>query len=232
MYFLAYADNSAIAYFQKQGFMEDVSLPESKWIGFIKDYEGATLMQCTMLPSIRYLQAGRMFLKQKEIAQAKIRSLTKSHIIHQPPPQCADIIAPIDPHSIPAITATGWSPAMDAPAGGPRRGRHFNMCKVFLDRIGDQKHAWPFLKPVDKREVPDYYKIITSSMDLTSMEEKLEHNFYTTSKLFIDDLRLIFSNCQRYNNKTTIHVKCAVELEKYMWSLVRENREWGDVLQD
>jgi histone acetyltransferase len=37
MHFLAYADNSAIPYFQKQGFTKDVSLPKSEWMGFIKD---------------------------------------------------------------------------------------------------------------------------------------------------------------------------------------------------
>jgi histone acetyltransferase len=126
-----------------------------------------------MLPSISYLQASRMLLKQKEIAQAKIRSLTKSHIKHQPPPQWANAITPIDLHFISAITATGWSPAMDASAGEPRRGRHFNMCKVFLDRIANHEQAWPFLKPVGKREVPDYYKTITSPMDLSSTEVKL-----------------------------------------------------------
>jgi histone acetyltransferase len=107
MHFLAYADNSAIPYFQKQGFTKDVLLPKSEWMGLIKDYEGATLMQCTILPSISYLQASRMILKQKEIVQAKIRSLTKSHIKHHPHPQWAKAITPIDPHSIPAITATG-----------------------------------------------------------------------------------------------------------------------------
>jgi histone acetyltransferase len=63
IHFLAYANISAIVYFQKQELAKDVSLPKSAWMGFIEDYEGATLMQCTMLPSIRYLQARRMLLK-------------------------------------------------------------------------------------------------------------------------------------------------------------------------
>lgn len=51
-------------------------------MGYIKDYEGGTLMQCSMLPRVRYLEAGRILLKQKETVQAKIRILSKSHIIH------------------------------------------------------------------------------------------------------------------------------------------------------
>lgn len=44
MHFLTYADNYAIGYFKKQGFSKDVVLDKSVWMGYIKDYEGATVM--------------------------------------------------------------------------------------------------------------------------------------------------------------------------------------------
>ncbi|KAF1834276.1 Bromodomain-containing protein [Decorospora gaudefroyi] len=233
MHFLTYADNFATGYFQKQGFTKEVTLPKSEWMGFIKDYEGGTLMQCTMLPQIRYLEVGRMLLKQKETVQAKIRSLSKSHVVHQPPRQWANgITTPINALSIAPIKATGWSLEMDALAREPRRGRHFNICRLFLYQIQNHKQAWPFLKPVDKDEVPDYYKTITSPMDLSTMEERLENGFYTTHNRFIDDLKLIFSNCLLYNDPTTVYVKCAAKLEKYMWTLVRDIPEWFDLLEE
>ncbi|RMZ71717.1 histone acetyltransferase GCN5 [Pyrenophora seminiperda CCB06] len=235
MHFLTYADNFATGYFQKQGFTKEVTLPKSEWMGFIKDYEGGTLMQCTMLPKIRYLEVGRMLLKQKETVQAKIRSLSKSHLVHPPPQQWTNnggVIAPFDATLIPAIKATGWSAEMDALAREPRRGRHFNLCRLFLYQIQNHKQAWPFLKPVDKDEVPDYYKTITSPMDLSAMEERLENGFYTTPSLFIEDLKLIFSNCTLYNDPTTIYAKCAAKLEKYMWGLVREIPEWFELLEE
>ncbi|KAH7393807.1 histone acetyltransferase GCN5 [Phaeosphaeria sp. MPI-PUGE-AT-0046c] len=233
MHFLTYADNFATGYFQKQGFSKEITLPKSDWMGYIKDYEGGTMMQCSMLPRIRYLEVGRMLLKQKDTVHAKIRTLSKSHVIHQPAQQWANgIITPIDPRSIPAIRSTGWSPEMDALAREPRRGRHFNVCRVFLYQIQNHQKAWPFMKPVDKDEVPDYYKTITSPMDLSAMEERLENGSYTTPKLLIDDLKLIFNNCRLYNDPSTIYFKCAAKVEKYMWSLVRENTEWYELLED
>jgi histone acetyltransferase len=233
MHFLTYADNFATGYFQKQGFTKEITLPKSDWMGYIKDYEGGTLMQCTILPRIRYLEVGRMLLKQKETVHAKIRALSKSHIIHQPPQQWADgVITPVDSRSISAIQATGWSLEMDALLREPRRGRHFNVCRVFLYQIQNHKQAWPFLKPVDRDEVPDYYNTVSSPMDLSTMEERLENGFYATPKLLINDLKLVFSNCRLYNDPSTIYVKCAAKLEKYMWSLVRENTEWYDLLED
>jgi len=43
-YFLTYADNYAVGYFKKQGFTLDVTLDKSAWGGYIKDYDGGTLM--------------------------------------------------------------------------------------------------------------------------------------------------------------------------------------------
>ncbi|KAF5672108.1 histone acetyltransferase GCN5 [Fusarium circinatum] len=233
MHFLTYADNYATGYFQKQGFTKDISLEKSIWMGYIKDYEGGTLMQCSMVPRIHYLEVGRMLLKQKETVLAKIRPLSKSHIIHQPPQQWADgIITPIDPLTIPHIRATGWSPAMDELSRQPRHGPHFNEMRRFLYQVQNHKQAWPFLHPVNKDDVPDYYNVVITPMDLSTMLERLEHDYYTAPKDLVKDLKLIFSNCRKYNDATTVYSKCAVKLEKYMWGLVKEIPEWYNLLED
>ena len=233
MHFLTYADNYATGYFQKQGFSKDITLEKSIWMGYIKDYEGGTLMQCSMLPRTRYLEVGRMLLKQRETVQAKIRFLSRSHIVHQPPLQWANgNITPTDPLSIPAIRATGWSPGMDELAREPRHGPHFNELRRFLYQMQNHKQAWPFLHPVNKDEVPDYYNVITSPLDFSTIEDRLEHDYYTAPKDLVGDVKLIFSNCRQYNDATTVYSKCAVKLEKYIWTLVKEIPEWFDLLEE
>jgi len=105
MHFLTYADNYAIGYFKKQGFTKEITLDKQKWMGYIKDYEGGTIMQCSMIPRIRYLEASRMLAKQKEAVNAMIRANSKSHVEH-PPPKAFIRNGPckIDPSSIPAIS--------------------------------------------------------------------------------------------------------------------------------
>ncbi|KAI0011400.1 histone acetyltransferase GCN5 [Xylariaceae sp. FL0662B] len=234
MHFLTYADNYATGYFQKQGFTKEITLDKPVWMGCIKDYEGGTIMQCSMLPRVRYLEVGRMLLKQKETVLAKIRAVSKSHIVHQPPTQWANngVITPIDPLSIPAIRATSWSPEMDKLARESCHGPRFNQLRRFLYQIQNHKQAWPFLIPVNRDEVPDYYNVITSPMDLSTVEERLLQDQYHGPKDLIDDLKLIFSNCRKYNDETTVYRKCAVRLEKYMWSLVKEIPEWSDLLEE
>jgi histone acetyltransferase len=65
--FLTYADEFATGYFRKQGFSTTIELPKSVYYGYIKDYEGATLMGCTLNPRIRYCDFSHVLKKQKEV---------------------------------------------------------------------------------------------------------------------------------------------------------------------
>lgn len=227
MHFLTYADNYAIGYFKKQGFTKEITLERSMWMGYIKDYEGGTIMQCTMLPKIRYLEIGRMLLKQKEAVHAKIRAFSRSHIIHSPPKEWKNGPCQIDPLSIPAIKESGWSPDMDELARQPRHGPNYNQLLHLLNDMQNHSAAWPFTQPVNRDEVPDYYEVIKEPMDLSTMEEKHEKDMYPTPQDFIKDAMLIFDNCRRYNNETTPYAKSANKLEKFMWQQIRNIPEWS-----
>jgi histone acetyltransferase len=227
MHFLTYADNYAIGYFKKQGFTKDITLEKPVWMGYIKDYEGGTIMQCSMLPRVRYLEMGRMLLKQKEAVHAKIRAFSKSHQVHQPPKEWKNGICKIDPMSIPAIRASGWSRDMDELARQPRHGPNYNQLLHLLNDMQNHASSWPFLIPVNKDDVADYYEVIKEPMDLSTMEVKLEADNYATPEDFIRDAKLIFDNCRKYNNDTTPYAKCANKLEKYMWQQIKTIPEWS-----
>jgi hypothetical protein len=49
---LTYADEFAIGYFKKQGFSMNIALAKKQYFGYIKDYEGATLMGCQLHPKL------------------------------------------------------------------------------------------------------------------------------------------------------------------------------------
>lgn len=228
MHFLTYADNYAIGYFKKQGFTKEITLDKSVWMGYIKDYEGGTIMQCSMLPRIRYLEMGRMLLKQKECVHAKIRAFSKSHVVHQPPKQWkSGTVGPIDPLTIEAIRESGWSPDMDELARQPRHGPNYNQLLHLLNDMQNHASAWPFLVPVNRDEVADYYDVIKEPMDLSTMENKLEADQYNTPEDFIKDAKLVYDNCRKYNTENTPYTKCANKLEKFMWQQIKAIPEWS-----
>ncbi|KAF2100893.1 histone acetyltransferase GCN5 [Rhizodiscina lignyota] len=232
MHFLTYADNYAIGYFKKQGFTKEITLDKPRWMGYIKDYEGGTIMQCSMIPKIRYLEAPRMLMKQKALIHAKIERVSKSHVVHQPPDAWKNGVKPIDPLSIPAIKASGWSPDMDELARAPRHGPNYNQLLRLLNELQNNTNAWPFQLPVNKDDVLDYYDVIKEPMDLSTMEDLLEKDKYTTPELFIRDATLIFTNCRKYNTENTPYAKAANRLEKFMWTKVKEIPEWSHIEPD
>ena len=65
--FLTYADEYATGYFKKQGFSTQISLPKSAYQGYIKEYEGATLMGCKLNSRIQYVEFSLILKKQKEV---------------------------------------------------------------------------------------------------------------------------------------------------------------------
>ena len=70
---LTYADNFAVGFFKKQGFEETSENPSQAWFGFIKPYEGGTLMESKIDPEITYSNFRDVLRKQKEDIFKKIR---------------------------------------------------------------------------------------------------------------------------------------------------------------
>jgi histone acetyltransferase len=106
MHFLTYADNYAVGYFKKQGFTKDITLDRSIWAGYIKDYQGATILQCTMIPKVDYLEKAELIAQQREAILIKIRQMSKSHIVYPGLPQFqegtgTDVV--VDPQDVPGL---------------------------------------------------------------------------------------------------------------------------------
>ncbi|NXT26940.1 BRD2 protein, partial [Syrrhaptes paradoxus] len=61
--------------------------------------------------------------------------------------------------------------------------------------------AWPFYKPVDASALGlhDYHEIIKHPMDLSTIKRKMENRDYHDAQEFAADVRLMFSNCYKYN---------------------------------
>ena len=114
-YFLTYADNYAVGYFRKQGFSKEITLDRAVWAGYIKDYEGGTIMQCQMLPKVDYLAWRDTTAQQREAVLNKIREKSRSHVVHPGLPQFQDGMPPgvvVDPKDVPGLRESGWTPSM------------------------------------------------------------------------------------------------------------------------
>ncbi|EDV26752.1 uncharacterized protein TRIADDRAFT_22087 [Trichoplax adhaerens] len=215
--FLTYADEYAIGYFQKQGFSKDIKLGKSVYTGFIKDYEGATLMWCPLNPKIVYTELSLVLKMQKEVIKELIESKRQEFRKVYPGLTCfKEGVSHIPVENIPGISMYNviHEQADDT--------KLEIILKNSLNQIKNHPSAWPFLEPVDKRDAPDYYDFIKYPIDLKTIGERIANGYYISKKLFVADLNRMIANCKTYNRPETEYYRCAVTLEKYFSSKLKD----------
>jgi len=80
------------------------------------------------------------------------------------------------------------------------------------------KTALPFLKPVDcnKLKIPDYYRVITNPMDMQTIKRRLQFLWYNSADECLEDFKLMFSNCYKFNSCDNYVYNCGKKLEEYL----------------
>ncbi|KAL7748075.1 histone acetyltransferase [Sorochytrium milnesiophthora] len=226
-HFLTYADNYAVGYFRKQGFTTEISLPRSIWQGYIKDYEGGTLMQCTLVPKVSYLNLYPMLQQQKIAIYQRIYQRSRSNLIYPGLKQLKQG-GRLNPMDIPGIRESGWTPELSAEHAKTTKPPRYMLFMQVVEELRNHESAWPFLEPVDRAQVKDYYDVIAHPMDLKTLETNVEGDKYHELDAFRKDVQLIFDNCREYNLQQSSYYKCANKLEKFFherWrTLVLERR--------
>ncbi|XP_055694539.1 histone acetyltransferase KAT2A [Lutzomyia longipalpis] len=232
-HFLTYADEFAIGYFKKQGFSKDIKVARPIYAGYIKEYEGATLMHCELHPSIVYTQFSSVIRRQKDIVKELIAQRQQEVQKIHPGLTCfKEGVRSIPVESIPGLREVGWRPI----ARAQRQARPLEesadpdklaqTLATVLVAVRQHSAAWPFQKPVSQADVPDYYDHIKYPMDLKTMGERLKRGYYVTRRLFMADMARIFTNCRFYNLPETEYYRCANTLERYFQTKMKEIGLW------
>jgi hypothetical protein len=76
------------------------------------------------------------------------------------------------------------------------------------------KNSNIFNQPVDPiaQNIPNYFDVITSPMDLGTIRSRLNSSFYQTLTSCFEDIRLVFNNAIYYNGKESYIGKLATDL--------------------
>lgn len=185
-YFLTYADNYAIGYFKKQGFSRQVTMKRERWVGFIKDYDGGTLMECSISEHIDYTNLPKMIEAQRQAILERMRTMSSSHVMQTPITERHTF--PLDEHGdvigsrgpiqtaadIPGLAETGVQlPRYEYTLAG-EKSTLSAIIERALQALVSHADSWPFLAPVDVTEAPDYYEVIKRPIDLAMAQRRLE----------------------------------------------------------
>ncbi|OIR58663.1 MAG: histone acetyltransferase GCN5 [Amphiamblys sp. WSBS2006] len=208
-YILTYADNHAIGYFKKQGFTQKITFRKDLWVGYIKDYDGGTLMQSRIYSCIDYTQIRAVLKAQRSELKENFERRKKRLVVHKGLQH-----RPKTPADIPGLKEAGWAPPTAQTPKTAHQKEQERMRRIF-SAVKQHPSSWPFHHPVPKKNVPDYYEIIKSPMDMEKIEKKLNEKQYALPSFFAD-MHLMLSNCREYNPKRSPHYKCADSVADFL----------------
>ncbi|XP_054007688.1 bromodomain-containing protein 2 isoform X7 [Hylaeus anthracinus] len=123
--------------------------------------------------------------------------------IKKPTRQAEDGLVPFQAN-MPLIGAMAQQPQHTTGKSKEKLSEALKSCNEILKELFSKKHsgyAWPFYKPVDAEllGLHDYHDIIKKPMDLGTVKTKMDNREYKTAQEFASDVRLIFTNCYKYN---------------------------------
>jgi len=225
-YLLTYADNYAIGYFKKQGFSKSIKMPGDRWKGYIKEYDGGTFMECYIHPKVDYNNISDMIKKQKEHVMSVIKGLCINNLKFNALEGLFDKVQSTKDregvpdlelvNQFPGLRAGGWTAEEYLDLRKSKERSFLLQCQNIIDMMRKHKSAWPFLEPVNKDDVPDYYEVIKDPIDLRTIEKRLQAGHYVDKEVFVRDALRLFTNARIYNLPETIYVKAANELEEFV----------------
>lgn len=245
-YFLTFADNYAIGYFQKQGFTKTIGLSKERWLGWIKEYDGGTLMECYIHPGVNFLRVPEMVAFQRNFLYERIIRESKSHIVYKGldfGEDSADTKEGGNANNMllsileaPGVLEAGWN--SQNLKGMSDRDRNVNVTKMnttlrsIVDKIRSHETSWPFLDPVDETQYPDYYHVIQNPIDLRMISDRLnlqtregarrgEGNcYYRTKDMLRADLLRMVENCKKFNSDiSSEYHQAALKFETFLLNL-------------
>lgn len=113
-------------------------------------------------------------------------------------------MSPLGVAGVPGLVAGGAVGSVAGAKSKEKLSDALKSCNEILKELFSKKHsgyAWPFYKPVDAEllALHDYHDIIKKPMDLGTVKRKMDNREYKSAPEFAADVRLIFTNCYKYN---------------------------------
>ncbi|KAI5939230.1 Bromodomain adjacent to zinc finger domain protein 2B [Manis javanica] len=103
--------------------------------------------------------------------------------------------------------------------------KNLTLCSMILTEMETHEDAWPFLLPVYLKFVPGYKKVTKKPMNFSTIREKLIIGQYPNLEAFAVDVRLVFDNCEAFNQDDSDTGRAGHSMRKYF------EKKWTDTLK-
>uniref|UniRef100_A0A4W5JV59 Tyrosine-protein kinase BAZ1B n=1 Tax=Hucho hucho TaxID=62062 RepID=A0A4W5JV59_9TELE len=107
-------------------------------------------------------------------------------------------------------------------AGVRRQALELERSEEILQKLIKFRYSWPFREPVSVEEAEDYFDIISSPMDFQTMQAKFSEGQYRHAQDFLEDVKLVFSNAEEYNQMGSSVLSCMAKTEQSFTQLLHK----------
>ncbi|KAL0270693.1 UNVERIFIED_CONTAM: hypothetical protein PYX00_008011 [Menopon gallinae] len=128
----------------------------------------------------------------------------------------------------------------------PLRKRFLAICRALTEYSYEdgRQPILMFMEKPSKKLYPEYYKncsgsqkngtsdpdeVISEPIDLLQIQANIKSEKYTTEEQFVNDIRLMFSNCRKFNEENSVIYKDANSLEKILNEKLKELGPIGEL---
>ncbi|XP_056466877.1 tyrosine-protein kinase BAZ1B isoform X1 [Gadus chalcogrammus] len=167
-----------------------------------------------------YKAIGHSLRPRKKIKQSsKVAKTSKSKSKKQSPPSgrgTKSKSGPNFPADIDELVR------LNSKSGVRRQTQELERCEEILQKLIKFRHSWPFREPVSLEEAEDYLEVISTPMDFQTMLGKFSQGSYRHAQDFLEDLKLVFSNAEEYNQNSSPVLACMAKTEQSFTELLHK----------
>lgn len=173
-------------------------MAKSRHEGYIKDYDGGTLMECYVHPGMDYLNVPHIVAQQRAFVYSRLLQRSQAGMTRSALELFSGGKRLRSALDAPGVGAAGWS--MQHVTRGATVRDHENAqnklhaeLKMVVNKIYALKpHAAVF------REAPAASALVQDPLSLEDVSERLAAgDYYRTREMLVDDLLLMVDNCRR-----------------------------------
>jgi histone acetyltransferase len=193
-----------VGYFKKQGFSSTITLNEQVYTGYIKDYDGATLMQCSLYTQVTYTRLTETLSLIKETINV-IRTHRYNQIKHAHPD--AKFLA----NDIPTTDLNHYHDLINPDSNESNSSEDtgdINLLYITLKSVYQEIRSHPYASHVQKRTLfqDNLSTPVIFPIDLDTIHERLKSKYYHNAYTFTADIsRLLDIAGKAYSNQKKDH---------------------------
>lgn len=196
---LVFADETALGFFEGQGFSRTIGLDRSVWEGRISTYSNSVLLYFFVSDSIDYAHFEEW------------RSAVGDFLVKRWSKPIRIPLIPYPQESVLGIPVIANDPVPPV---------------ILMRAIFSKVKAWPnirmFSHVLSREGFREYHAVIKHPMALDIIECKLERAEYGTVPEFLDDLFLIATNALKFNLANSKYYRAGDKFRSFLWEKIQQ----------